>query len=192
MERAGSATTLPVRERGAVHDGLDGRLKPAAGGLGAVHFAEDAAARRWLAARAMRVPLVALKFGSPVLTMAALAIIVTQPNLAAQPLDVLYLLALPFSAPFVFASVYPVVRWTPQTWTLDAAGVHGRGRVGGLCPWPALAEWSLDVPEQLTSHVRVRFRRAPTWRHRRVTMLVPAAECPAVERWFRAQPGCAS
>ena len=161
-------------------------VTPTAVALERVQFAEDAAARRWLAARAMRVPLVALKFGSPVLTMAALAIIVTQPNLAAQPLDVLYLLALPFGAPFVFASVYPIVRWTPQTWTLDAAGIHGRGRVGGVCPWPALAEWRLDEPAHLSSHVRVRFRRVPTWRHRRVTMLVPAAERAAVERWLRA------
>jgi hypothetical protein len=162
-------------------------VTPAAVALEPVHFAEDAAARRWLAARTMRVPLVALKFGSPILTMAALAIIVTQPNLAAQPLDVLYLLALPFSAPFVFASIYPIVRWMPQTWMLDGAGIHGSGRVGGVCPWPALAEWSVDTPEHLASHVRVRFRRAPTWRHRRVTMLVPTAERAAVEPWFRAQ-----
>ncbi len=155
--------------------------------LAPVRFAEDAVARRWLAARAMRVPLVVLKFGSPVFTMAALAIIVTQPNLAAQPLDVLYLLALPFSAPFVFASVYPIVRWMPQTWTLDAGGIRGRGRVGGACRWADVAEWSLDEPERLASHVRVRFRRAPTWRHRRVTMLVPAAERAAVESWFRAR-----
>ncbi len=146
---------------------------------------EDAAARAWLAARAMRVPLVALKFGSPVLTIATLAIIVNQPNLAAQPLDVLYALALPFGVPFLLALVYPVVRWTPQAWRLDDAGIHGTGRVSGDCPWNEVASWSLGDAERLPSHGHVVFCRAPAWRHRRSSMMVPAADRAAVATWFR-------
>ena len=149
---------------------------------------EDAAARRWLAARAMRLPLVALKFGSPVLTIATLAIIVNQPNLAAQPLDVLYALALPFGVPFLLALVYPVVRWTPQSWRLDEAGIHGKGRVSGDCPWPDVATWSMRAADPLPSHVHVGFRRAPTWRHRSSSMVIPAAQRAAVEAWFRGAP----
>jgi hypothetical protein len=147
-------------------------------------FTEDAAARRWLAGRAMRIPLVVLKFGSPVLTIAALAIIVRQPNLAAQPLDVLIALALPFAIPFLLAAIYPVVRWTPQAWTLDATGIHGRGRVRGDCPWSEIATWGMHEAEGLPGHSLLQFRRAPTWRHARASMMVPAAQRAAVDAWF--------
>ena len=150
-----------------------------------LHFQEDAAARRWLAGRAMRVPLVALKFGSPVLTMAALAVIVNQPNLAGQPLDVLYAMAFPFAVPFVLAAIYPVVRWLPQEWTLDAAGIAGRGRVSGTCRWDEVVRFTIASVERLPSHVRVEFRRAPAWRHLATSMMVPATESNAVEAWFR-------
>lgn len=148
-------------------------------------FREDAAARRWLAARAMRVPLVLLKFGSPVLTIAALAIIVNQPNLASQPLGVLWALALPFSVPFVLGMIYPLVRWLPQEWTLDADGVAGRGRASGRVPWAQVAEWRVEEPPELPTHVRVTLRRAPAWRHPRASMLVPRGERARVEAWFR-------
>jgi hypothetical protein len=153
---------------------------------------EDAAARRWLAARAMRGPLVALKFGSPVLTIATLAIIVNQPNLAAQPLDVLWALALPFGVPFFLALIYPAVRWTPQTWRLDATGLHGTGRVRGDCPWDDVASWSVKDAEGFPSSVHVVFRRAPAWRHLRSSMMVPAADRAAVEAWFRRAGGASS
>lgn len=152
---------------------------------------EDAAARRWLAARAMRVPLVALKFGSPVLTIATLAIVVNQPNLAAQPLDVLWALALPFSVPFWLALIYPIVRWTPQAWRLDDTGIHGTGRVRGDCRWSEVASWSVEDAERLPSHAHVVFRRAPAWRHLRSSMMVPAADRAAVEAWFRVGGGSA-
>jgi hypothetical protein len=150
-----------------------------------LHFHEDAAARRWLAGRAMRIPLVALKFGSPVLTMAALAVIIHQPNLAGQPLDVLYAMAFPFAVPFLLAGIYPVVRWLPQEWTLDATGIAGRGRVSGTCPWGAVARFAITPAERLPSHVRVEFRRAPAWRHLATSMMVPAEQSTAVEGWFR-------
>ncbi len=149
-----------------------------------VRFAEDAASRRWLAARAMRVPLVLLGFGSPVLVIAALAIIVNQPNLAAQPLDVLTVLALPFGTPFLLALVYPYVCWSPQAWTLDARGITGTGRVRGTCPWSALATWTIAPAAPLAGTFHVRFRRAPAWRHWPASMMVPAAERAAVEAWL--------
>jgi hypothetical protein len=150
----------------------------------AVRFSEDAASRRWLAARAMRVPLVLIKFGSPVLVMAALAIIVNSPNLAAQPLDVLTVLTLPFGVPFLLALVYPYVRWTSQAWTLDERGITGTGRVPGTCPWPALAAWTIVPAAPLADAYYVRFLRAPAWRHWSVSMMVPAAERAAVEAWL--------
>jgi hypothetical protein len=150
-----------------------------------LHFHEEAAGRRWLAGRAMRLPLVALKFASPVLVIATLAIIVNQPNLAAQPLDVLAALALPFGVPFLLATIYPVVRWMPQEWTLDDAGIRGRGRVSGLYPWPELAGWTLQDADRLPGHVHVVFRCAPAWRHVRASMMVPAAHRAAVEAWLR-------
>ncbi|MEO6029145.1 MAG: hypothetical protein ABIR79_19975, partial [Candidatus Binatia bacterium] len=116
---------------------------------------EDGAARRWLAARAMRIPLVVLKFGSPVLVIAALAVIVRTPNLAAQPLDVLYLMALPFAAPFLVAMIYPLMRWTPQRWTFDASGIHGRGRVRVDCPWSEVVGWGSATIPRLPSHACV-------------------------------------
>jgi hypothetical protein len=156
--------------------------------LAPLEIHEDAEARRWLAARAMRLPLVALKFGSPVLTIATLAIIVNQPNLAAQPLDVLYALALPFGVPFLLALVYPVVRWTPQSWRLDETGIHGKGRVSGDCPWSDVATWSMHDADRLLGYVHVSFRRAPRWRHLSSSMLIPAADRAAVEAWLRSVP----
>ena len=149
-----------------------------------LRFEEDGAARRWLAARAMRGPLVLLKFGSPVLTIAALAIIVRQPNLAAQPVEVLWALALPFGVPLFLAAIYPVVRWRPQAWTLDDGGIHGRGRVSGDCPWAEVASWRVETPDRLPTHARVVFRRAPAWRHRPASMMVPSAACAEVARRF--------
>lgn len=148
-------------------------------------FREDPVARRWLAARAMRVPLVLLKFGSPVLTIAALAIIVRQPNLASQPLGVLWALALPFSLPVLLGAIYPLLRWTPQEWTLDAHGIAGRGRASGTVRWSEVAEWRIEEPRELPTHVRVTFRRAPAWRHPRASMLAPRAARDHVEAWFR-------
>jgi hypothetical protein len=150
-----------------------------------LRFHEDAAGRRWLAARAMRLPLVAIKFGSPVLTIAALAVIVRQPDLAAQPLGVLWALALPFAVPFLLAAVYPIVRWTPQEWTLDAAGIHGRGRVRGRCRWAELARWGSGPADRPPGQVRLVFQRAPAWRHLPASMMVPAALRDAVEARFR-------
>lgn len=148
-------------------------------------FREDAAARRWLAARAMRVPLVLIKFGSPVLTIAALALIVRQRDLAAQPLHVLWALALPFSLPLVLGAIYPLLRWLPQEWTLDADGIAGRGRASGRVRWPEVAAWRVEEPAGLATHVRVVFRRAPAWRHVPTSMLVPIAARADVEARFR-------
>jgi hypothetical protein len=155
-----------------------------------VSFREDASSRRWLAARAMRVPLRMITLASPLLTIAALALIVREPNLAAKPLDVLWLMGLPFAAPFLLAGVYPLVRWLPQSWMLDASGIHGRGRIGGTCPWDALAGWSSAPAEGLPGVRLVRFRRAPAWRRLPASMMVPAGHVAAVEAWLRraAQP----
>jgi hypothetical protein len=149
-----------------------------------VRFVEDAASRRWLAARAMRVPLVLIKFGSPVLVIGALAIIVNQPNLAAQPLAVLTALALPFGMPFFLAAIYPLVRWLPQEWTLDDRGLTGRGRVSGTCPWDALDRWTIAPAAPLADVFRVVFRRAPAWRSWPSSMMVRAADRAAVEAWL--------
>ena len=154
-----------------------------------VRFDEDAAARRWLAARLMRVPLVVLKFGSPVLTIAALALIVEQSSLGARPGDALWVLALPFGVPFLMAAVYPVLRWSPQSWVLDAAGIHGRGRVRVSWPWSAVASWRFEAADRLPSHVRVVFRHAGGWRRAGTSMMVRAIDRPAVEAWFRSRPG---
>lgn len=153
-------------------------------GVAPVRFREDAAARGWLAARAMRVPLVLLKFGSPVLTIAALAVIVRQPDLAAQPLFVRSALALPFSVPFVLGAIYPLLRWLPQEWTLDANGIAGRGRANVRVPWSAVTTWRVEEPAGLPTHVRVVFRRAPAWRLRATSMLVPRAARADVEARF--------
>ncbi len=150
----------------------------------AVRFTEDAASRRWLAARAMRWPLVLLKFGSPVLVIAALAIIVNQENLAARPLALLVALALPFGVPFFLAAVYPLVRWLPQEWTLDARGITGRGRAAGTCPWDALARWSITPAAPLPDVFHVVFRRTPAWRSWPASMMVRAADRAAVEAWL--------
>jgi hypothetical protein len=127
---------------------------------------------------------VAIKFGSPVLTIAALAVIVNQPNLAAQPLLVLFLLALPFAVPLLLAAIYPLVRWTPQEWRLDDAGLHGRGRVSGDCPWSGLASWTMTPAAGLPDVQRVVFRRAPAWRHLPASMLVPTVHRAAALAWL--------
>ena len=149
-------------------------------------FHEDAAGRRWLAARVMRGPLVALKFGSPVLTIATLALIVRQADLAAQPLLVLYAFAFPFAVPFLLAAIYPFVRWMPQEWTIDADGIRGRGRRSGRWTWRELDQWRRHPAEGPPGQVRVVLRRAPAYRHCQASMMVPAAERAAVEAWFRA------
>lgn len=153
-------------------------------GVAPITFREDAAARRWLAARAMRVPLVLLKFGSPVLTIAALALIVRQPNLAEQPLHVRWALALPFALPFLLGAIHPLLRWLPQEWTLDADGIAGRGRANVRVPWTAIATWRVEAPAGLPTHVRVVFRRMPAWRHRARSMIVPSAARADVEARF--------
>lgn len=156
-----------------------------------VRFTEDAASRRWLAARAMRGPLVFLKFGSPVLVIAALAIIVNQENLAARPLALLIALALPFGVPFFLAVVYPLVRWLPQEWILDERGITGRGRAAGTCPWDAVARWSIMPAARVPDVFHVVFRRAPAWRTFSTSMMVRAADRAAVEAWVGGRAGAA-
>lgn len=149
-----------------------------------VELAEDGAVRRWLAARAMHAPLVLLKFGSPLLVIATLVLVVRQPNLAAQPLDVLWLLALPFGAPFVFALVYPYVRWTPQRWTLDASGLHGRGRSRVDQAWEDVRWWGVAAMPRVPGHVS--FASASGTPRERVTRLfVTEREADAIEAWLR-------
>jgi hypothetical protein len=142
---------------------------------------EDVAARRWVAARALRVPIMMLKIGTPVLIMANLAVIVRHPNLAAAPIPVLLLLAVSFFLPFAVAIAYPLLRRMPQEWRLDAEGVHGRGRVRGDFAWPEITDWKAAPPAHLITHVAVEFRRGRSW----VRMIVPAGEQAAVEAWFR-------
>lgn len=151
---------------------------------------EDAAARRWVAGRALRVPVVMLKIGTPVLIMANLAVIVRQPNLAAAPIPVLLLLVGSFFLPFAVAVAYPLIRRMPQEWRLDADGVHGRGRVRGDHPWPEITAWKVLPLAALPTHAAVEFDHGRS----HVRMLVPAAERAAVEAWFevsarRAAPG---
>ncbi len=150
-----------------------------------VHFHEDAAARQWVAVRTMRRPLFMLKILSPLLMIGTLALVIRDPDPAAHSLDVIWLLALPFGLPFILAAIYPVVRFLPQEWTIDAAGIHGRGRVRGDCPWRDLASWSLTEPERLPTHARVTFQRTPAWRNPRSTMMVPATDRARVEAWLR-------
>lgn len=156
-----------------------------------VSFPEDSASRRWLAARAMRGPLVFLKFGSPVLVIAALAVIVSQENLAARPLALLVAMALPFGVPIFLAVIYPLVRWMPQAWTLDERGITGRGRAAGTCPWDAIARWSIVPAVRLPDVFHVVVRRAPRWRSFPASMMVPAGDRAAVEAWLRARAGAA-
>lgn len=156
-----------------------------------VSFTEDAASRRWLAARVMRGPLVVLEFGSPVLVIAALAVIVNLENLAARPLALLVALALPFGVPVFLAAIYPLVRWRPQAWTLDERGITGRGRAAGTCPWDAIARWSIVPAGRLPGVFLVVFRRAPTWRSFPASMLVPAGDRAAVEAWLKSRAGAA-
>ena len=171
-----------------------------------VSFTEDAASRRWLAARVMRGPLVVLEFGSPVLVIAALAVIVNLENLAARPLALLVALALPFGVPVFLAAIYPLVsasgllelaaiyplvRWRPQAWTLDERGITGRGRAAGTCPWDAIARWSIVPAGRLPGVFLVVFRRAPTWRSFSASMLVPAGDRAAVEAWLKSRAGAA-
>ena len=146
---------------------------------------EDGAVRRWLAARAMRGPLVMLKFGSPLLVIATLALVVRQPNLAAQPLDVLGLLAVPFGVPFVLALVYPFVRWMPQRWTLDATGLHGRGRVRVDQPWSEVRWWGAAVLAPVPGHVSIASGCGDGRRARVARLFVTDGERAAVEAWLR-------
>lgn len=143
---------------------------------------ETPEARRWIAARSLRLPLVILKFVSPLLTIATLAVIVRQVDLAAQPLDVLFALALPFGLPFLLAGAYPLARWSRQEWTLDRDGIHGRGRVRGDYRWSEVADWRSASADRLPGSLHLVFR--PRAR-RRVHMVVPAEDREAVERWFR-------
>jgi hypothetical protein len=150
----------------------------------ALEIEEDGAVRRWLAARTMRTPLVVLKFGSPVLVIATLAVVVRTPNLAAQPLDVLYLLALPFAVPFIVAMIYPLVRWTPQRWTLDVSGIHGRGRVRVDCPWSEIVWWGSAALARLPGYTCIACARGTT--RTRVTRIFVAEEArAAVAAWVR-------
>ena len=157
---------------------------PQSSGPLAVELAEDGAVRSWLAARAMRGPLVLLKFGSPLLVIATLALVVRQPNLAAQPLDVLWLLALPFGAPFVLALVYPFVRWMPQRWTLDATGLHGRGRTRVELPWDEVRWWGVVALVRVPGHVTVALASGES-RERIARLFVTDVERAAVEAWLR-------
>jgi hypothetical protein len=157
---------------------------PRSSGPGALALAEDGAVRRWLAGRAMRGPLVVLKFGSPLLVIATLALVLRQPNLAAQPLDVLWLLALPFGAPFVLALVYPFVRWMPQRWTLDATGLHGRGRARVDVPWDEVRWWGVAALPRVPGHGAVAIARGGS-RERVARLLVTEAERRAIEGWLR-------
>ena len=150
-----------------------------------VHVRESAAGRRWLAARSLRGPLLLLKFGSPVLTIATLAVIVPQEDLAAQPLGILFALGFPFTVPFLLAGAYPLVRWVPQEWTIDADGVHGRGRVSGHCRWSEIESWTITPADRLPDHAHVVFRRRPAYRHLRIHMMIPSALRDQVEAWFR-------
>jgi hypothetical protein len=150
----------------------------------AVELAEDGAVRRWLAARAMRGPLVMLKFGSPILVIATLALAVRQPNLAAQPLGLLWLLALPFGAPFLLTLVYPFVRWMPQRWTLDPHGVHGRGRVRVELAWDDVGWWGVAAMRRVPGHASVAIaHRGP--RERIARLFVADAELAVIEAWLR-------
>lgn len=150
-----------------------------------VQVRESPAARRWLAARSLRWPLVVLKVGSPVLTIATLALILREEDLAARPLAILFALGLPFVLPFALAAPYPWVRWRPQEWTIDAAGIAGSGRVGGRTAWSDVDGWEIAPTPRLADHVHVVFRRRAALFRRRVHMVVPAARRDAVDAWFR-------
>ena len=153
-----------------------------------VHVRESPAARRWLAARSLWWPLVLLKVGSPILTIATLAVILREEDLAARPLGVLFALAVPFALPFGLAAAYPWVRWMPQQWTIDADGIRGRGRAAGHWRWAEVQGWTMTPTDRLADHVHVVFRRRGAFLRRSVHMVVSMAEREAVEAWFRGAP----
>ncbi len=147
---------------------------------------ESAEARRWLAARSLRLPLLGIKVASPVLTIAALVVIVRAHDLAARPLVVLFALALPFAVPFLLAAPYPWVRWMPQEWTIDARGIRGRGRAAGVYSWSEIASWTAAPLERVPGHAHVVLRRRPAYRHLGVHMVVPEEVAAAIASRLRA------
>jgi len=146
---------------------------------------EDGAGRRWLAGRSMRGPLVALKFMAPLLVLGGVAALVAQKEEVGRMSDLtLVAFALLFAIPFVLAALYPVLRWLPQEWTIDADGVRGRGRVNRCWRWSEVGSWGSAAIDRLPAVVYVELRRATG---RSLARLVIAErERSAVEAWLRA------
>jgi hypothetical protein len=148
---------------------------------------EDAAARRWAAERALRMPLLIAKFGAPLLVILAVGVLVyeqragVEASAAARAVFVLI-----FGLPFLLLLAYPALRWWPQRWTIDAAGIAGHGRRRGQCAWSDVRWWGSAAIPRVPACICVQFGRATGGRKATVRMIVPAAVHPEIEAWFRA------
>lgn len=147
---------------------------------------EDAAARRWVAERALRTPLLIAKFGAPLLVILAVAVLVYERRTGAEasPAARVAFVAI-FGSPFLLVLAYPVLRWWPQRWTLDASGIAAAGRRRGRFAWPALRWWGSTEIARLPSGIRIEFGCATARGERAVRMIVPAAARSEVEAWLR-------
>jgi hypothetical protein len=153
---------------------------------------EDAAARRWIAERALRIPLQIAKFAAPLLVITAVGVLVYQRSVdvevsfAARTTFVLV-----FALPFLLVVAYPALRWWPQRWTIDANGIAGRGRRRGRFGWSDVRWWGSAPIVRLPACACVQFACATVGGERRIRMVVPAAARAEVEAWFASAAGAA-
>ena len=144
---------------------------------------EDAAARRWVAERALRTPLVIAKFVAPLLVILAVGVLVYQRRIGAETSSTARAaFVVIFGSPFLLVLAYPVLRWWPQRWTIDASGITAAGPRRGRVAWSAVRWWGSAPIARVPGATRVELATAA----RVVRMIVPAAGAADVEAWLRA------
>jgi len=144
---------------------------------------EDAAARRWVAERALRTPLMIAKFVAPLVVILAVGVLVYQRRVGAETSPAARAgFVLVFGSPFLLGLAYPVLRWWPQRWTIDAQGITAHGPRRGRVAWSELRWWGSAPIARVPGAVRIELAGAT----RVVAMIVPAARLADVEAWLRA------
>lgn len=146
---------------------------------------EDAAARRWVAERALRTPLLAAKFGAPLLVIAAVGVLVYQRRVGIEAtFAARAAFVLAFALPFLLVASYPALRWWPQRWTIDGDGIAGSGRRRGRFRWSEVRWWGSAPLARAPTCVCVQFASGTGREQRLIRMVVPASARAEVEAWF--------
>lgn len=151
-----------------------------------VTIVEDDAGRRWIANAMTRLPLLVFKLSTALVLLIGGLLVANGVTITSRIIGLVFMTV---GAPVIMSgailAIYPIVRWLPQTWTIDSNGIVGRGRSLENVPWSAITIWGIEPVSALPGYSHLQLRWKTAWRRGKLNVVAPPGMSTAViEEYF--------